>query len=179
MFGINVLNLIFRTKINSVKPSIHNNSVGSCHMFHCWTSTFDNHLNHGFIVLKHIQQNIGTRMCPIWWNVINVDQMKSCRQVPPWPSYIIRCWLGLYCEKVMKSIYISHECMYSATVLKVHTHQQISENCLYISQPSLSLAHNKLMTPSINRIDCHTENNKKKKDLHSVGSTVHQRWTND
>ena len=103
MFGINVSNLNFRTKINPVKQPIQSNSVGSWHMPHCATSAFDYHFNHGFAVLKDIQHSIETRMCSVWWNVINVDQieigvrcwelfshvlLKICRQVHPWLSNI-------------------------------------------------------------------------------------------
>ena len=35
---------------------------------------------------------------------------------------------------IFQSIYISHECVYSATVLKVYTHQKVLENGLYMSQ---------------------------------------------
>ena len=41
-------------------------------MRHCGTSTFGNHLNYRFIVLKDVRQSTGTRMSFIGWNVINV-----------------------------------------------------------------------------------------------------------
>ena len=64
MFGVNVLNLKFRIKINSVKQPIQSNSWGSWHM------------SHDFIVLKDIQHSIGTRRFHAWWNVINVGQIR-------------------------------------------------------------------------------------------------------
>ena len=103
MFGINVPNLNFRIKICPVKQPIKRNSVGSWHMSHCGTSAFDYHLKHGFNILKDIQQSIGTRMCSVWWKVVNVGQietgvrgwkmfsyvwLRSCRQVYPWRSRI-------------------------------------------------------------------------------------------
>ena len=99
--GISVSNLNCRIEINPVKQPIQSNSVGSWHMSHCWTSSFDYHLNNGFIVLK--DHSIGTRMCSAWWNVINVGQIEMgvrgwnlflrvwlsvCRQVSPWLSCI-------------------------------------------------------------------------------------------
>ena len=63
MFGINVSNLHFRIKINPVRQPIQSNSVGSWRMSRCGKSAFDYHRNHGFIVLKDTQHNIGTRMC--------------------------------------------------------------------------------------------------------------------
>ena len=52
MFDIDVSNLNFGIKINSVKQPIQSNSVGSWHMSHGGTSTFDYHLDHGFMVLN-------------------------------------------------------------------------------------------------------------------------------
>ena len=55
VFGVDLPNLNLRIQVNSVKQTIKSNSVGSWHMSHCWTPAFDDHLYHGFIVLKHIQ----------------------------------------------------------------------------------------------------------------------------
>ena len=95
---------IFWVQIDSIKHPIKSNSVGSGYVSHCWTSAFDDHFNHGFIVLKHIQQHsIGTIMCSAWWNAINIGQIEIgvrgwnlfshvklsvFRQVSPWLSYI-------------------------------------------------------------------------------------------
>ena len=72
MFGINVSNVNFRIKVNPVKQPIQCNPVSSGHVSHCWTSAFEYHLNHGFIVLKDIQHSTGTRILRIGWSVINV-----------------------------------------------------------------------------------------------------------
>ena len=61
MFGVNVSDLNLGIQINSVKQPIQSNSVGSGNVSLCGTSTFDYHLNHGFIILKDIQHGIGTR----------------------------------------------------------------------------------------------------------------------
>ena len=74
MSGINVSNLNFRININPVKQRIQSNSVGSWYMSHCGTSAFYYHLNHGFVVLKDIQNSIGTRTCHAWWNVSLLDR---------------------------------------------------------------------------------------------------------
>ena len=79
---------IFRIKINPVKQPIQSNSVGSWHMSHCGTSAFDNHLNHGFILLKDTQHSIGTRMCSAWWNVINI---VSDRDWCSWLEFVFAC----------------------------------------------------------------------------------------
>ena len=52
-FGQYVRKLMFvGIQINPFKQP-QSNSVGSRYMSHCWTSAFDYHLNHGFIVLKN------------------------------------------------------------------------------------------------------------------------------
>ena len=57
VFGVNVLDLDFCVQIESIEQPIQRNSVDPGNMSHCGTPSFDNHLNHCFIVLKHIQQS--------------------------------------------------------------------------------------------------------------------------
>ena len=76
MFDINVSNLNLRIKINPIKQPIQSNSVGSWYVSHRGTSSFNYHLNHGFIVIKDIQHSIGTIMCSAWWNVIYIGQIE-------------------------------------------------------------------------------------------------------
>ena len=52
--GVNIFDLDFGVHIDSVEQPIKSNSVGSGYMSHCWTSAFDDHSKHGFIVLKNI-----------------------------------------------------------------------------------------------------------------------------
>ena len=52
VFGVDVLDLDFGVQINSIKQPITCNSVGSGDVSHRWTSAFNNHFNHSFIVLK-------------------------------------------------------------------------------------------------------------------------------
>ena len=53
VFGVNVLDLDFWVQIDSIEQPIKSNSVRYGHMSHCGTPSFDNHLNHCFVVLKH------------------------------------------------------------------------------------------------------------------------------
>ena len=110
MFGINVSNLNFRIEINPVKHPIQSNSVGSWHMSHRWTSAFDDHVDHGFIILKDIQHGIGTRMWNVidfgqieigvrGWNLFSLVWLRNCRQVSLWLSYIF----GFVCFVLTKS----------------------------------------------------------------------------
>ena len=57
VFGVDVFNLDFGIQINSIEQPIKSDSVGSGNVSHRRTSTFNDHLDHSFIVLKHIQQS--------------------------------------------------------------------------------------------------------------------------
>ena len=46
VFGVNILDLNFWFQIDSVEQPIKRNPVGSGHVSHCWTSSFDDHLDH-------------------------------------------------------------------------------------------------------------------------------------
>ena len=43
-------------------------------MSHCGSPSFDNHLNHCLVVLKHIQRSFLMRKLNVWWNTINIIQ---------------------------------------------------------------------------------------------------------
>ena len=73
---------------------------------HCETSSFDNHFDYCFIVLKDIQHSTGTRMRCIGWNVINVCWndvgvldgvmhvwLDNCRRVS-----MALSWVHLFCS---------------------------------------------------------------------------------
>ena len=55
VLGVNVLDSNLRIQINSVNQPSKSNSVGSGNMSHCWTSAFDDHFNHGFVILTDVQ----------------------------------------------------------------------------------------------------------------------------
>ena len=57
VFGVNMFDLDFGVQINSIKQPIKCNSVGPGNMSHCGTPSFNDHLDHCFIVLKYIQQS--------------------------------------------------------------------------------------------------------------------------
>ena len=60
VFGVNVLDLDLGVQIDSIEQPIKSNSVGSGNMSHCGTPSFYDHLDHCFIVFKHIQQSFLT-----------------------------------------------------------------------------------------------------------------------
>ena len=55
VFGVSVFDLDFGVQINSIEQPVKNTSLGSGDVSHCRTSAFNDHLDHSFIVLKHIQ----------------------------------------------------------------------------------------------------------------------------
>ena len=61
VFGVNVFDFDFGVQIDSIEQPIKSNSVGSGNMSHCRASSLYDHLDHYFIVFKHIQQNFLTR----------------------------------------------------------------------------------------------------------------------
>ena len=56
IFGVNIFDLDFGVQIDSIEQPIISNSVGPGNMSHCGTPSFDNHLDHCFVVFKHTQQ---------------------------------------------------------------------------------------------------------------------------
>ena len=62
-------------QIDSVEQPINDNSVGSGHVSHRWTSSFDNHFDDSFSVSKNVQlELILTRMC-VSGHVIHIRQL--------------------------------------------------------------------------------------------------------
>ena len=55
VFGVDAFDLDFGVQINSIKQPIKCNSVSPGNMSHRRTPSFNNHFDHCFIVLKHIQ----------------------------------------------------------------------------------------------------------------------------
>ena len=57
VLGVNVFDLDFGFQIDSIEQPIKSNSVGPGKMSQCETSSLENHLDHCFVVFKHIQQS--------------------------------------------------------------------------------------------------------------------------
>ena len=58
VFGVDVLDLDFGIQIYSIECPIESNSVGSGNMSHCRATSQYDHLDHYFVVFKHIQQKL-------------------------------------------------------------------------------------------------------------------------
>ena len=57
VLGVNLFDLDFGVQIDSIEQPIKRNSVGSGNMSHCGASSLYVHLDHCFVVFKHIQQS--------------------------------------------------------------------------------------------------------------------------
>ena len=55
VFGVDVFDLDLGVQIVSIKLPIKSNSLGPGNMSHCGTPSFNDRLDHCFIVFKHIQ----------------------------------------------------------------------------------------------------------------------------
>ena len=55
VFGVNVFDLDLGVQIHSIEKPIKSKTVGSGNMSHCWVSSLYDHLDHCFVVFKHIQ----------------------------------------------------------------------------------------------------------------------------
>ena len=54
-FGVNIFDLDLWLQVNSVEQPIKRDTVDSRQMSHCWTSSFDNHLDDNFVVFEYEQ----------------------------------------------------------------------------------------------------------------------------
>ena len=62
--GVNIFDLDFGFQVDSVEQPMKRNSVGSGHVSHCRTSSFENHLDDSFGVFKNLQLRLALRrMC--------------------------------------------------------------------------------------------------------------------
>ena len=57
VLGVNVFDFDLRVRIDSIEKPSEGNSVGPGNMSHCGTSSLYYHLDHCFVVFKHIQQS--------------------------------------------------------------------------------------------------------------------------
>ena len=75
VYGVNVFDLDFRVQIDSIESPIKSNSAGSGNVSHCRASSLYDHLDHCFVVFKHIQQSFLMRRMDVWGNKINIIQI--------------------------------------------------------------------------------------------------------
>ena len=64
VFGVNMFDLDLWFYIDSVEQPVKCNSVESGHVSHCWSSAFDDNLDHSLIIFKDVQLRLAlSRMC--------------------------------------------------------------------------------------------------------------------
>ena len=66
---------IFGFQIDSVEQPIKSNSVGSGHVSHCWTSSFDNHFDDSFTVFNSVQLRLTVRRMCVGEHIIHITQL--------------------------------------------------------------------------------------------------------
>ena len=72
------------------------NSVGSGYMSHFWTSAFDEHFSHGFVILKDVQHRTKSRKLSVRRDAVNIVQIKIV--VPGWNLGVVLSvlvWCGV------------------------------------------------------------------------------------
>ena len=81
-------------QIDSVRKTIKSNSVGSGYVSHCWTSAFDDHFNHCFMVLNNVDTS-ELRRLRVRRNIIYNCSIEECRAG-------LESWFGFGCACLMK-----------------------------------------------------------------------------
>ena len=87
-FGVNIFDSDLLFQVNSVEQPIKRNSVGCGHMSHCWTSSFDDHLDESFVVFKkncttetHLEKNV---FCWVRYPHITIAQTHAFSLLMEW-----------------------------------------------------------------------------------------------
>ena len=93
VFCVDILDLNLWIQIDSVKQPIRSNSLGSGNMSYWWTSAFDDHFNHGFVILKDVQHRTKSRNFRVRRDVVNISQNKIV--VEPWFGFECACLIEL------------------------------------------------------------------------------------
>ena len=74
VFGVNIFVSDFGVQIDSVKQPIQRDSLGSGHVSHRWTSAFNDHVDHSFIVFKFVQLGFEVRTFCACDHVVHLGQ---------------------------------------------------------------------------------------------------------
>ena len=75
VFGVNVFDLDLLLQVDSVKQPIKRDFVHSGHMSHRRTSTFNDHLDHCFVVFKDVQLSLALRRIFVCGDVVHMRQI--------------------------------------------------------------------------------------------------------
>ena len=77
VLGVNIFDLDLGLHIDSVKEPIKSNSVGSGHMSHRRTSSFNYHFDHVFVVFKDVQLRFSLRRMFVGEYAIHFTQLLN------------------------------------------------------------------------------------------------------
>ena len=77
-----VSNLDLWFQVDSVEQPSKRNSVGSGHVSHCWTSSFDYHLDDSFVVFKNVQLRRALRRMCVCGYVVQIWHLIIISIVP-------------------------------------------------------------------------------------------------
>ena len=75
VFGVNTFDLDLVFRFDSVEQPIKRNFVGSWHVTHRWTSSFENHVDGSFIVFQNVQLRLTLRRMCVSGCVIQIRQL--------------------------------------------------------------------------------------------------------
>ena len=70
-----MFDLHLRFQVDSVEQPIKRNSVGSGHVSHCRTSSFDSHVDDSFVVFKNVQLRLALKRIWVCGDVIHMRQL--------------------------------------------------------------------------------------------------------
>ena len=84
VLGVNVIDLDLGVQIDSIKQPIKSNAVVSGNMSHCKASSLYGHLDHCFVVFKHIQQSLLTIRMHVWRKRSNIVQIINQMFLSHW-----------------------------------------------------------------------------------------------
>ena len=73
--SVDIFDLDLRIEVDPVKQPTKRNSVGSGYVSHCWTSALNDHLDHNFIVFKHVQLRLTLRTVCVCGDVVHMRQL--------------------------------------------------------------------------------------------------------
>ena len=77
VFGVNIFDLDLGFQIDSVEQPVKSNFVGSRHMSHRKTSSFDYYYDHSFVVFKNVQLRFIVRGMCVGGHTIHIAQLTN------------------------------------------------------------------------------------------------------
>ena len=132
-FGVYIFDLDLWFQVNSVEQPIKRNSVGSGHVSHCWTPSFDNHLDDSFVVFKKCTTESRLEKQMRWW--VRNSHLTSAQ--PLAFSLLVMEWSPVPLNSPWASLTLQSQCPKGREQAAVHPYAvqhpskwfQILQNC--------------------------------------------------